>query len=187
MWSLRTLTIFKVTVSQNFWLLIFFMGQFPPAQLGPLRIFSKIRGDIRKSRYTTSINQNLPPVSTTPAANFANSSASVVDTGGKIWKTISGCRLLKVNLKAKTYIYVISLTQMCPNKIILIFLIEDFFHLPPVSTTLVVHLEPQISPRIFEKIQNGRNGILRCLRETDSWKKNKSRKSRGTVPLNGIV
>jgi hypothetical protein len=37
-----------------------------------------------------------------------------------------------------------------------------------VSTTPVVHLEPRISPRIFEKIQNGRNGILSCLGETDS-------------------
>ena len=34
-----------------------------------------------------------------------------------------------------------------------IFLIEDFFHLPPVSTTPVVHLEL----RIFEKIRNGPN------------------------------
>jgi hypothetical protein len=44
-----------------------------------------------------------------------------------------------------------------------IFLIEDFFHLPPVSTTPVVHIELRISPRIFEKIRNCRNGILRGL------------------------
>jgi hypothetical protein len=69
----------------------------------------KIRGDIRKSRCTTGVNDtggkfatgvndnggklppvsttpsaNLPPVSTTPAANFATSSPCVVDTtGGK--------------------------------------------------------------------------------------------------------
>jgi hypothetical protein len=89
------------------------MNQFPPSPrsipLGTFRIFSKIRGDIRKSRCTTGINdtggkfatavndtggklcrryqrhrpQNWPPVSTTPAANFATSFASVVDTGGK--------------------------------------------------------------------------------------------------------
>jgi hypothetical protein len=41
--------------------------------LGPFRIFSKIRGD------TVFAIQGAPPVSTTPAANFA----SVVDTGGK--------------------------------------------------------------------------------------------------------
>ncbi len=38
-------------------------------------------------------------------------------------------------------------------------MIEAFFHLPPVSTTPVVHLELRISPRIFEKIRNGPNGI----------------------------
>ncbi len=196
--------------------------------LGPFRIFSKIRGDIRKSRCTTGVNDtgskllpvsttpaaNLPPVSTTPAANFATSFPCAVDTGGKfatgvnetggkfaagvndaggklppvsttgrqichrcqrhrwqIMRTISGCRHFKVNLKAKIYIYVNSTSQRCPNKIIKIFLLEDFFHLPPVSLTPVVHLEPQISTRIFEKIRNGRNGILRCLEETDSWKK----------------
>ncbi len=41
-------------------------------------------------------------------------------------------------------------------------MIEDFFHL---------HLELRISPRIFEKIRNGHNGILRGSGETDSWKK----------------
>ncbi len=32
--------------------------------------------------------------------------------------------------------------------------------LPPVSLILVVHLDLPISPRIFEKIRNGPNGIL---------------------------
>jgi hypothetical protein len=44
---------------------------------------------------------------------------------------------------------------------------KDFCHLPPASTTLVVHLELRISPRIFVKIRNGLIGILRGL-ETDS-------------------
>jgi hypothetical protein len=82
--------------------------------------------------------------------------------------TISGCRVLKVNLKAKIYIYVNSTTQRCPNKIIKIVLLEDFLHLPPVLLTPVVHLEPQISPRIFKKIRNSCNGILACWGETDS-------------------
>ncbi len=46
------------------------------------------------------------------------------------WQTmgiISGCRYLKVNLKAKMYICVTSTIQRCPNKIIKSFLIEDFF------------------------------------------------------------
>ncbi len=50
-------------------------------------------------------------------------------------------------------------------------MIKVVFHLPPVSTTLVVHLVLQIALQIIEKIWNGPNGILRGLRETDSWKK----------------
>ncbi len=45
------------------------------------------------------------------------------------------------------------------------FLIEDFFHLPVVSTTPVVDLKLRISLRIFE------NGIIRCLGETDPCRK----------------
>jgi hypothetical protein len=69
-------------------------------------------------------------------------------------------------------------------------LLTPVANLPPVSTTLVklvvkfaagvvdtggkfatgvvVNLELRISPRIFEKIRNGPNGILRGLGETDS-------------------
>ncbi len=83
-------------------------------------------------------------------------------------RIVSGCRHFKVNLKAKIYIYGNSTTQRCPNKAIKIFQLEDFFHLPPVSLTPVVHLELRISPRIFEKIRKGRTGLLICLGETDS-------------------
>jgi hypothetical protein len=38
-------------------------------------MFLKIHGDI--------LNQGVPPVSTTPAANFANGSAGAIDTSGK--------------------------------------------------------------------------------------------------------
>jgi hypothetical protein len=85
--------------------------------------------------------------------------------------TISGCRHLKVNMKAKIYIYVNSTTQRCPNKIIKIFLLEGFFQLPPVLLTPVANLELRISPQIFEKIRNDPNGIIRRLGETDSRKK----------------
>ncbi len=47
--------------------------------------------------------------------------------------TISGCWDLKMNLKAKMYLYVNSTSQRCPNNIIETFMIEDFFHLPPVG------------------------------------------------------
>ncbi len=50
-------------------------------------------------------------------------------------------------------------------------MIEDFLHLPPVSLTPMANLELRISPRIFEKIRNDPNGIVRGLGETDSWKK----------------
>jgi hypothetical protein len=98
--------------------------------------------------------------------------------------TISGCRQLKVNLKAKIYIYVNSTTQRCPNKIIKIFLLESFCHLPPVSLPPAANLEQRISPRIFEKIRNSPYVIIRGLGETDSRKKNRSKKSRDTVPSN---
>ncbi len=97
--------------------------------------------------------------------------------GWQMMDTISGCWHLKVTLKEKSYLYVNSTTQRCSKKIIKTFLIEDFFHLPPVSTTPVAHLELRISPRIFEKIHNGPNGILRVLEETDSWKKPDSKNS----------
>jgi hypothetical protein len=84
--------------------------------LGTLRIFSKIRGDIRKSRCTTGITDTVDKFAT-----------GVNDTGGQF--------------------------------------------LPPVLLVLltpVANLELRISPRIFEKIRNGPNGILRGLGETDS-------------------
>ncbi len=88
-----------------------------------------------------------------------------------IMGTISDCWHLKVKLKKKIYLYVSQLPKGVPKKVTKTFLMDDFFQLPPVSTTRVVHLELWISPRIFEKIRNGPNGILRGLGETDSWKK----------------
>jgi hypothetical protein len=84
---------------------------------------------------------NLPPVSTTPAANFSTSFASLIETGGKQWEQLSNRIQLKMNLKKKTYLYANSTTQRRPKEIMKIFLIEEFFHLPPVLTTSVVHLE----------------------------------------------
>jgi hypothetical protein len=60
-------------------LLLFHESVSPQAQSIPLRpfqIFSKIHGDICKSRGTTGINE-------TPAANFSTSFPCVVDTSGK--------------------------------------------------------------------------------------------------------
>jgi hypothetical protein len=74
-------------------------------------------------------------------------------------------------LQANIYIYVNSTTQRCPNKIIKIYVVEGFFHLPPVSLTPVANLELRISPRIVEKIRDGPNGVIRGLGETGSRKK----------------
>jgi hypothetical protein len=46
------------------------------------------------------------------------------------------------------------------------FLIEDFFHLPPVSTTPVVHLELPLYPRIKKNSKQPSEAW-----GTDSWKK----------------
>ncbi len=70
-------------------LLVFFKNQFPPpAPEYPIRTvsnFSKIRGDIRKSRCTTGINDTGGKFATgvNHTANFATSFAGVVDTEGK--------------------------------------------------------------------------------------------------------
>ncbi len=50
-------------------------------------------------------------------------------------------------------------------------MIEDFLHLPPVSLTPVANRKLRISPRIFEKIRNNPNGILKGLGVTDSREK----------------
>ena len=57
--------------------------------------------------------------------------------------------------------------------------------LPPVALIPManLHLDLQISPRIFEKIQQDPNVIFRGLGEDDSWKKDWSKKSRDTLPL----
>jgi hypothetical protein len=119
--------------------------------LGSFWIFSKTRRDIRKSRCTTGINNTCGKF-----GHWYNWCCwyprqichQYQRQQRQIMKTISGCRHLKVILKAKVYIYVNSTTQRCPNK-------------------------PRISPRIFKKIWNSRNCILSCLGETDSWKKQK--------------
>jgi hypothetical protein len=69
------------------------------------------------------------------------------------------------------YLYANSTTQRCPKELMKIFLIEDYFHLLPVSATPVVHIELRISQRIVEKIRNGPNGIIRGLGETDPCRK----------------
>jgi hypothetical protein len=102
----------KGTVSRDFWLLVFFMNQFPPNprvfHLDRFKFFRKF-ADIFASQgappvsttpvanlppvsttpaaklppVSTTPVANLPPVSATPVANFSTIFASVVDSGGK--------------------------------------------------------------------------------------------------------
>ncbi len=58
-----------------------------------------------------------------------------------------------MNLKAKIYIYVNSTIQRCSNKIIKIFMIEDFFHLPPVSLTPVATLSCEYLRDFWKKFE----------------------------------
>ncbi len=222
-------------MSRDFLLLVFFMNQIPPAaeySIKIVQIFSKIRGDLRKSRCITGINDTggkfatvsmkpaakLPPVSTTPAAIFPpvslvqichrcqrrwwrqiatgiNDTSSkfatdVNNTSGKSPPVLMAANLppvstvannrnnyqtadnVKIN-KTKIFLYANSTTQRCPKEIMKIFLIEDFFYLPPVSTTPMVHLELRISLRIFTKSCNDPSGLIRGLGETDPCRKPK--------------
>jgi hypothetical protein len=82
----------------------------------------------------------------------------VIDTGGKFATGVvdSGGKLPPVLLIAKLVANLppVSLTPVA--------------NLPPVSLIPVVHLYLRISPRIFEKIRNGPNGMLWGWGETDS-------------------
>ncbi len=155
----------------------------PPVSATPVANFSTIFASVVDTggKFATGVNDTdgkfatgvnaaggkLPQVSTTPAANLPLVSLTPMANND----TILGCRHRKVNLKPKIYIYLNSTTQRCPNKIIKIFLLEAFFHLPTVSLTPVANLQLRISPRIFKKIRNGPDGIIRGLGETDSRKK----------------
>ncbi len=135
--------------------------------LRPFRFFSKIRGDIHKSRCTIGINDTggkffhqfplccwyrwqichrcqrrrwqIATCINNAGGKFAT---GVNDTGGKQCEQLSKYWQLIMNLKFFLYLYAYSTTQSqrCPKETIKKFLMEDFFHLPPVSTTPVVHL-----------------------------------------------
>ncbi len=81
---------------------------------------------------STTLAANLPPVSTTPVANCTRYQRHWRQIchrcrwhRGQIKGTISGCRHLKLNLKAKVYIYFNS-TQRCINKLLKIFCLKIF-------------------------------------------------------------
>ncbi len=104
----------KGTVSRDFLLLVLFMNQFPPS---PWVYHSGCYTFFRKFAEIFAA-QGWPPVSTTPVANQRLRRQTM--------GLISGCRYLKVNLKAKMYICVNSTIQRCPNKIIKLFWLKIF-------------------------------------------------------------
>jgi hypothetical protein len=93
---------------------------------------------------------NLPPASLTSAANLPPVSLTPVSTtqGELVAKFAAG--VVDTGSKSPP----VSLTPVA--------------NLPPVSLTPVVHLDLRISPRIFEKIRNDPNAIIRDLGEGDS-------------------
>ncbi len=101
-------------------------------------------------------------VSKTPAANFATGTAGVNDTCGKQCQAAYN---VKVNLKAKIYLYVNSSTQRNLNKIIKFFWLKTFA--TGVTDTGGAPWAANISTN---KIKNwdGPNGILMRLGETSS-------------------
>ncbi len=126
------------------------------------------------------VHQGAPPLSTTPVANLppVSSAANLPPVSLTLVDQYQAADTLKWTWRQKFIYMLILLPKVSQQNN----LIEDFFHLPPESTILVVHVELRISPRIFEKLRNYPNGILKGLGETDSWK-NRRWKSCGTVPL----
>jgi hypothetical protein len=69
---------------------------------------------------TTSVNgtaANLPPVSTTPAENFATGTAGVIYTGGKFFTSVNdtGGNLPLVSMTLKVNLPPVSTTPMANN------------------------------------------------------------------------
>ncbi len=138
---------------------------------------------------------NLPPVSTTPGANchrYQRHRWQICHRcrwhRWQIMATISGCRHLKVNLKAKIYIY--SMLTLLPKgvqtKLLKFFCLKVF----SICHRCRWHQWQTLSCeylREFSKIRNSPNGIIRGLGKTDSRKKTRSKKSCDTVPLRSAV
>ncbi len=139
--------IIKGTVSRDFLLQVFSWITFPQAPENNIRVISNFSENLL--RYSqVKVHHRCQLHRWQIAAGINNTggkfATGINNTGGKFchqfrlccwhrWQimgTISGCRHIKVNMKAKIYIYVNSTTLRCPNKIIKIFLLENFFHFP---------------------------------------------------------
>jgi hypothetical protein len=130
----------------------YFSHYLPPVSITPvthLPPVSLIPVAICHRRWLTPVSltlaENLPPVSLTPVANLLPVSTT---QGELVAKFAAGV----VDTGGK---FAAGVVDTCGN-------------LPPVSLTPVVHLDLRISPRIFEKIRNYPNVIIRDLGEGDS-------------------
>ncbi len=102
----------------------------------------------------------MPPVSTTLVKQVAKFAAGVVDTGGKKKRGMT-------NADAQVEDEVFEVSAPARGRGLPPVSLIPAAILPPVSLTPVVNLKLRISPRIFEKIRNGPNGILRGLGKTE--------------------
>ncbi len=130
------------------------MNQFPPS----LVIYQQHRWQICH-RCQQHWRQIIPPVSLVlliPVANLPPASTIRVANNGNNYQTADN---LKLTWRKKSF-YMLTLLPKGVQRNYWNFSDEHFFHLPPVSTTPVVHLELRISPGIFEKILNGPNSTL---------------------------
>jgi hypothetical protein len=94
--------------------------------------------------------QGAPPLSTTNGKNLQSEIFLLF-----LWNTFG---VVKLAYRKNFFKFILSCQQF-----------DNCSHcLPPVSLIPVVHLDLQISPQIFEKIQNGPNGILWGWGETES-------------------
>ncbi len=83
-------------------LLVFFMKQFPPSP----RVSHYDRFEFFRKFAAIFASQDAPPVSTTSAANFDTSFASVVDTGGKVATGVNDTDLSEFSTKFETALMV---------------------------------------------------------------------------------
>ncbi len=102
----------------------------------------------------------FPPTSTTPAVNLPP--VVILPPVSTTWVAKNGNNIRL--LRHKKLIHMLRLLPKGVKKIIKIFLIEDFFRLPPVSPVSTTPVANGI-PRIYKK---NWNGIPRVLGETDS-------------------
>ncbi len=156
------------------------MNQFPAAPEYPIRTVSKFLENLWRywqvkvhHWYQWHWQQILPPVLLITTANLPLVSTTPVAIcyryqwhQRQIMGTISVCWDLKWSWKKKCIYFPKVSKQNNSN-----FYDWRFFPFATRVNDTVGHLDLQISPRIFEKIRNSPNGILRDLGETDSWKK----------------